>query len=218
VAHDTPAGGLELGLSKHRVEALTDGIFAVAMTLLVIELKLPEPGTVHTQAELIRAVALLAPKFISWLISFLVLGVFWFSHHRQFHFVGVVDGKLLSLNVLQLAFVSLLPFSSALVGEFGRAVFSQVFYSGNIVLLALFSLLIGVRIGRNPRLQNAPIPHGLFEAARFRLYGLIGVSLAAIGITAVLPGAGNMAYMLMWPIGALSRRFERGSPPSARKR
>jgi uncharacterized membrane protein len=217
VTHPAHTNGPELGLSKHRVEALTDGIFAVAMTLLVIELKLPEPGTIQTQTELIRAVALLTPKFISWLISFMVLAVFWFSHHRQFHFVACVDGRLLSLNILQLACVSLLPFSSALVGEFGRAVFSQLFYSGNIVLLALFSLLIGVRIGRNPRLQSAPIPHGMFEAARFRLFGLIAVSLAAVGITAIFPGAGNMAYMLMWPIGAFSRRLERPRPTRAGK-
>ena len=61
-----------IGWSKHRVEALTDGIFAVAMTLLVIDLKLPDHATIHTHAELLQALANLLPKAVSWLISFLI--------------------------------------------------------------------------------------------------------------------------------------------------
>ena len=71
------------GLSKHRIEALTDGIYAVAMTLLVIELKLPAHELIHSQADLINAVGHLLPKFIAWLISFLVLSLFWLGHHKS---------------------------------------------------------------------------------------------------------------------------------------
>jgi uncharacterized membrane protein len=120
------------GISKHRIEALTDGIYAVAMTLLVIELKLPAHELIHTEDDLIVAVINLLPKFLAWVISFLVLALFWLGHHRLFNVVRHVDGKLLALNLVQLGFASLMPFSSALSGEFGKALFSQVFYSANI--------------------------------------------------------------------------------------
>ena len=124
--------------SKHRIEALTDGIFAVAMTLLVIELKVPDPATIHAPGDVAMAVARLIPTFISWTISFFVLGIFWNSQHRLFHVVRIVDGTLAWLTIGYLAFVSLMPFSSALVGLYGTVVFAQVFYSANMVMLASF--------------------------------------------------------------------------------
>jgi uncharacterized membrane protein len=68
------------GYSKHRVEALADAIFAVAMTLLVIELQLPEHSDVLAQRDLVHGLASLIPKFVAWIISFVVLAIFWFAH------------------------------------------------------------------------------------------------------------------------------------------
>ena len=84
--------------SKHRVEGLTVGIFAVAMTLLVIERKVPDPHLIHSRQELAQALADLTPKALSWVISFLVLATFWISHHRLFHRVRQVDTGLLWRN------------------------------------------------------------------------------------------------------------------------
>ena len=69
-------------LPINRSEALTDGIFAVAMTLLVIELKLPQHGLVHSAADLLAALFALLPKAIAWVLSFFVLALFWIGHHR----------------------------------------------------------------------------------------------------------------------------------------
>jgi uncharacterized membrane protein len=195
--------------SKHRVEALTDGIFAVAMTLLVIELKLPAHSTILGQWDLVRGVVSLIPKLISWIISFFVLAIFWFAHHRQFHYVRVVDGKLLWLNLLFLSFVSLMPFSSALAGEYGRMVFSQVVYSTNMTLLAVGGLLHARYIFRHPELWSVPVPAGFYRASLVRSAGLMVVAIGAIGITMVIPGAGNIAFMLMVPISIIGARIER---------
>src|SRR5258706_9152467 len=140
---DAPAGSeSHAGLSKHRLEALTDGIFAVAMTLLVIELKLPEHATVHDPSDLAIGVLGLIPIFVGWIISFFVLAIFWFSHHRLFHHLRIVDGRLLWLNILYLSFVSLMPFSSALAGAYSRMLFSPWFYSSHMLLLVILGLLI----------------------------------------------------------------------------
>ena len=90
-------------LSPHRSEALTDGIFAVAMTLLVIELKLPDHAAMHGADDFAQAVADLFPKFLAWFFSFFVLSFFWVGHHRTFQYVRRADGPLLALNLGQLA-------------------------------------------------------------------------------------------------------------------
>jgi uncharacterized membrane protein len=208
---DTAAGAEpHTGLSKHRLEGLTDGIFAVAMTLLVIELKVPEHDTVHGPADLAQGVLRLAPTFAAWIISFFVLAIFWFSHHRLFHYVRVVDGRLLWLNILYLGFVSLMPFSSALAGSYARMLFSQSFYSANMMMLSLLGLLKYRHVFRHPELWAAPMTVGFYRGARFRTLGLIVVALVAVGIAMIAPGAGNMAFCLMLPISLLSRRVGGG--------
>ena len=96
-------------LPLNRSEALTDGIFAVAMTLLVIELKLPEHGLVHSAGDLHAALLALLPKAIAWVLSFFVLALFWIGHHRVFAHVRRADARLVVFNLLELAAVSLMP-------------------------------------------------------------------------------------------------------------
>jgi uncharacterized membrane protein len=193
-------------VSKHRIEALTDGIFAVAMTLLVIELKLPDA---QVPADLANGVAHLIPKFVAWIISFFVLGIFWFSHHRLFHYVKHVDETLVWLSILYLSLVSLMPFSSAITGEFALVLFSQMFYSANMILLAAVALAINRHVCRHAALQGEPMSAGFYRGVRFRMVGLMVIAAATVGIARVLPGAGNVAFLLMWPISIVSRHIER---------
>jgi uncharacterized membrane protein len=212
--HGPDRGGLPL----HRSEALTDGIFAVAMTLLVIELKLPEHGLVHSADQLAGALADLLPKALSWALSFFVLAVFWIGHHRVFACVRRTDGQLIALNLLQLAAVSLMPFSSALSGEYGTVLLSQVVFSANMALLGVTALLILNYVRRHPELGPAPMPAALYRGARLRIVGVIVVSMIAVAIGAFIPfpAMGNIAFMLMAVITPLSRRVERNAsrPPA----
>jgi hypothetical protein len=83
----------ELGMTTHRIEALTDGIFAIAMTLLVLNLALPETGNGLTQTvELHKLLIGQTPKFFSYALSFLLLAIYWVLHHRQFHFIKRTEG------------------------------------------------------------------------------------------------------------------------------
>ncbi len=202
------------GLSVHRSEALTDGIYAVAMTLLVIELKLPDHALIHGQNDLAQALAHLLPKVLAWIISFFVLAFFWFGHHRAFAHVKRADGKLVALNIGQLAFASLMPFSCALIGEHGRETLSQTIYSINMSGLAVMALLTSRYIHRHPESALMTMPASAYRGARIRLFGLIAVSVVAVGINILVPGAGNVAFMLMAVIMPLSRRAERASDPA----
>jgi uncharacterized membrane protein len=199
------------GLSAHRIEALTDGIYAVAMTLLVIDLKLPEHASFSSTDELGNALAELLPRFMAWAMSFFVLAFFWIGHHRVYSHVRRNDMKLLWFNIIQLAFVSLMPFSCDLLGEHGRSLLSQLIYSTNMVLLAGMALLISHYTFVHPELSAVPMPLAHYRGARMRISGLIVISIAAVILAAFVPwpGAGSMAFGLMAIITPLSRRLER---------
>jgi uncharacterized membrane protein len=204
-------------LGKNRLEALTDGIYAVAMTLLVIDLKVPEHNVIHSADDLSNALLVLVPKLGAWLISFLILAIFWISHHRLYQRVRVVDMKLLWRNIQQLLLVSLFPFSASLVGTYAGIPEAQYVYNGHMILLSLLMLAQVVRVRRHPELQSHPFEDAAYHAALLRNGGLAGAGAVAIVIS-VCTGSvyATYAYLLMWPIGNLARHIaERAPRPTA---
>ena len=89
-----------------RLEAYSDGVLAVIITIMVLELKVPEDGTFQALNRLI-------PKFISYLLSFIYVGIYWNNNHHLFQIVEKVNGKILWANLTFLFFLSLIPFSTA---------------------------------------------------------------------------------------------------------
>jgi uncharacterized membrane protein len=180
------------------------------MTLLVIELKLPEHALVQSGSDLANALAALLPKAMSWALSFFVLALFWIGHHRAHAFVRRTDSRLVRLNLLELAVVSLMPFSTALSGEYGRALLAQLVFSTNMALLGVTSFLVVRYIHRHPELAAAPMPDVIYRGARLRIFGLILISVVAVALAPLFPSAamGNVAFMLMVVISPLSRRLE----------
>ncbi len=207
---ETPGG--PSGLSKHRIEALTDGVYAVALTLLVLELKLPHEQ-IRTAPELAGALVHLIPQFIAWLVSFLVLAIFWVASHRVFHWVRHVDGTLLWINLLSLLCASFLPFCSSLVGNFGGAFLSQAVYAVDMALLGLVALWQIGHLERHPELMDPPMPAGHVKAARIRCLGIVASAVLAIAISWADPRFGTAAFALMFLITRMSRRFERAPAP-----
>jgi uncharacterized membrane protein len=195
-------------VSKHRLDALTDGIFAVAMTLLVIELKLPEGLHPARSMELLQALVNLIPKFVGWVISFLVLAMFWWGQSRAFHFVKHVNGRLTALNLVLLAFASFLPFASAISGELQILVGAQIVYSTAMMLLAVSAWRVWRYLYHHPELCEPPMPLGAYREARFRTMSLVVISVAAVLIAMRFPRFGNTAFMLMMPAGWIGRTIK----------
>ncbi len=194
-------------LSKHRIEALTDGIFAVAMTLLVIDLHLPEHAQPDSQAALIEAVRALWPNLVAWLISFLVLAMFWIKNHQLYSYVRHVDMRLLWLTIATLAGASLLPFSAALMAQH-ISTFAQSIYSLNLIALSAASLAGTRYVHAHPALCGAPMSTGVYRAAQMRALALIVVACMATGISLLSPARGNLAFALMVALVPLGRRIE----------
>ncbi|MGA2784362.1 MAG: TMEM175 family protein [Candidatus Bathyarchaeia archaeon] len=125
------------GLGKGRIESLTDGIFATAMTVLVISLSVPVISTPQISTELIVDLKSLFPTVLGYVISFVVLAAYWVRHHNMFHYIARVDGGLLWLNILFLLTVGFIPFSTALIGRYPLARLPVIIYGSNLIATGL---------------------------------------------------------------------------------
>jgi len=123
------------GQSVERLAALSDGIFAVAMTLLVLDLHVPLAQAVHSEHDLWGALVALAPRLVVYMLGFLTLGIFWVGQQTQLNHLTRSDRSLSWIHIAFLFAVSVTPFSTALLGEFTAYRIALLLYWGNIVLL-----------------------------------------------------------------------------------
>ena len=128
--------------SKDRLESLADGIFAFAMTLLVINLHLPEISAIHSQMELIRYLSQQWVIILSYILSFILLGITWTGHQAQFIHLKQTNHIHNWLHILYLMTIAAIPFSTGLLGEFGKYPIAQALYGFNLLLGSLFMLLL----------------------------------------------------------------------------
>lgn len=164
-----------------RIVFMSDAVFAIALTLLALEIKLPPLEHPLMPGEFAGAILGLLPKFYSYVLSFLVLGVYWVAHHRDFGSVTRYDARLIWLNLFTLMCVAFLPFSSALLGEYGNFQLTWVIFAlNNIAISALLSLAWGH--ARRKGMVEDREPTGL----RYRTYrGLLVpvVFLLSLGVS-----------------------------------
>lgn len=121
------------GLS--RIEAFSDGVFAIAITLLVLQIEVPLG--IKTGSDLWQAVKDQEGDLLAFAISFAVVGRIWISHHRFLSTLRGADGAFMALNLVLLAFVVLIPFFSQVLGEYGELALSSAMYAANLVALSL---------------------------------------------------------------------------------
>jgi uncharacterized membrane protein len=111
-------------MNKNRIEAFSDGIFAIVITIMVFEIKIPHVDI----TELNHALLAILPKIMAYVLSFVIIGVYWVSHHNMMHFLESVDRTALWLNNLVLLTVALIPFPTALLGEYPNTTTPVVLY------------------------------------------------------------------------------------------
>jgi len=125
------------GQNLERLAALSDGVFAVAMTLLVLDLRAPAAEAIHSEHDLLGALAALAPRLVTYMMSFLTLGIFWLGQQTQLDRLSRSDRDLTWLHVAFLFAVTLVPFSTALLAEFMAYRTALLTYWANILLLGV---------------------------------------------------------------------------------
>jgi len=140
-----------------RLILFSDAVFAIAITLLAIELKVPEfHKELITDSDLVNGLEHMIPKFIAFLISFLIIGQYWSIHHRLFGFVVNYNLRLLWLNLFFLLAIIIMPFTTAFYSEYISYLLKTptVLYVCNIIFLGLMSFVLWRYVG-NPKHQLA---------------------------------------------------------------
>ena len=169
-----------------RIATLADGVFAIVMTLLVLGIEMPEVPHDQLQERFTWEVLLLWPRIAAFVVSFLVLGIYWMGHHTQFHFVESVNRPLLWINIFFLMSVSLVPFTTRLVGHYGTEGFSLLLYAANLVLISLLLLGHLRYAGRAGLLKPVADDELVGNATRQILVGPV-FYLAAIAVSVLDP-------------------------------
>ena len=185
------------GLSKNRIEALADGIFAVAMTLLVLDIKSPVNLGFESNGNLIGYLATLEHSFAMDVISFVVLAIFWIAHHILFHYVRHVDRRLLWMNMAFLLLVTFVPFSTDLLGDHGHLILPVIVYGVNLLALgALLALQLRYLAANSPLAAPDLTPTVSSHMQRETwLYALI--PLASMAMSFYSPRVGMYLYLLL---------------------
>src|ERR1043165_3791203 len=176
-------------IEKVRLDALTDGVFAVAMTLLVIDLKLPESFHPTSAEDFLHGLAELRSQFLVYIVSFIVLGLRWMSLAKMSRRHETVEDRYVHWSLLHLLLITLVPFSTMVVGRYGAFAPAIWLYCGNTLVAALVAM----------RMVTLTAPHIGVEDALDRRIGLtviIVVSWAVLAFSFVQPKYAMWIYLL----------------------
>jgi uncharacterized membrane protein len=192
-----------------RIVAFSDGVFSIAITLLVLNLGIK---TGLTSSEVTSELLDQWDNLLAFGLSFAVIGRFWVVHHRFFAEVDAFDGRLLGLNLVYLASVVLIPFSSEVLGEYGGETPSVVLYSVNLAAVVLIGLWMGVDARRRGLTSTDDETH---RETRVRGTYIAGVFLLSIPLAFVVPRAAAYLWFLLFldPSRHLVRRATSGAEP-----
>ena len=171
-----------------RIGALSDGVVAIALTILVLELKFPE--VLSDDAELWASLAMQAPELVGWVISFVMITIVWYDQHYLFAHSERFDTGLLVINLAQLAAISLIPAAAHLIGRFPEDPASAVIFSGVMLLNGFVMAVNATYLARHDAL------HGTVEARFLHRRGAYhAISFTAMAVGAITLGA--LAHPLM---------------------
>jgi len=164
--------------NRERLAALSDGVFAVAMTLLVLDLHVPVAEAIHSEHELWHALLKLSPRLLMYLMSFLTLGIFWNGQQTQLNYFERVNRDLSWIHLAFLVFITLLPFSTQLLAELIHYRTALLVYWLNILIPGVI-LYISWRYADWQGLIREDTPHDIRRAICNRV--VIAQSLYAVG-------------------------------------
>jgi len=187
--------------APERLIAFTDAVMAVAITLLVLDLKL---RTGVTDAELANVLSASSHSVWCYVLSFLVIGLLWMAHQNQFSFIARVDGVLLWLNLLFLLTIGLIPFVTSVMSDHGTAL-PTMLYAAVLLSTCLLLAAIWGYARRDPELMDAGVP------AAERRQGLVTPLLIAAVFAVSIPvayvwgsAAGQWTWLLALPAGRVA--------------
>jgi uncharacterized membrane protein len=194
-----------------RVLAFSDGLFAIAMTLLIVAVTVPHISDEASIHQLADALNDLSPAFVSFFISFAVIGRYWLAHHQFISLLDSMDQAFIGLNLIYLAFIAFLPFPTALLGEYFSNPLSIVIYAVSVGIVSGWEVVLFRHAYRRDLLRRKPTPEvyrfGVIASLSPVAFFLISIPVAFISTTLAV-----LVWFLTAPSGVL---LERRAPEGA---
>lgn len=196
-----------------RMISFSDAIFAFAITLLAFDLKVPNIPDSLAGPELVQWMASLIPQLTVYVFSFVIVGIYWISHHQIFEHIKRRDTALTWLNLLFLLLVSLIPLPAAVLVEYGDTFEAVALYASFMALCSLMLTAIWVYASRGRACMDEKISEG---EIRGRTYG--GIAAAAVFVLSIPVAAFSpLAAEIVWIASFFARRFVAFQHPAAGK-
>jgi len=173
-------------MSHTRLDQLSDGIFAIVMTILVFEIKIPNDASIFSNLDLWLALKSLTPHFASYVLSFALLFTYWRAHH---FFISIyaknVDAKLSNINALFFLFITLVPFSASLLGKFNQNELAVAIFGIHIILLGLTLYAMRNYVLYSEHIKNPEISSREIHGSTVRTLVPVFIALVAVPLSMV---------------------------------
>jgi uncharacterized membrane protein len=189
-----------------RVLAFTDGLFAIAMTLLVVDLVPPTISATGNAHELWHALDDLTPNFVSFFISFAVIGRYWVAHHQSVSLLDRMDRGWIGLNLVYLAFIAFLPFPTAMLGEYFENPVSVAIYAVNVAVISGMEVVLFRHAYRRGLLSES-VPPNVYRFGAFMSLSPVVFFLASIPVAFVSTTLAVCVWALGAPFGIIANRW-----------
>lgn len=189
-AHEQDALGLE------RLVFFSDAVFAIAITLLALEIRLPATGELVSDDQLLHDLLAIWQKYLSFAVSFLVIGVFWIGHHRKFRFIQRYDTNLLLLNILLLMSVAFIPFPTSVISEYSNRT-ATIFYALVMTIAGLLNAAVWVYSSQHNRLIDPNFTGQDRQRETLRALVVPAIFMLSIGLAFIDPDLAKYSWILI---------------------
>ncbi len=179
-----------------RILAISDGVYAFALTLLVVQLTVPTATS--SQASLASQLLEQVPSYFSYFLSFGAIGLTWFGHHETFKYIRRYNGRLVALNFGSLLMIAVMPFPTAILGRNGSQPLAAVIYAITLALTGLFAASIWWYATHRRRLVSPDLPHRIVRLRFYRMLSVPAVFLLSIPIALWQPYVAEIAWAVLW--------------------
>lgn len=183
-------------LSFERLVFFSDAVFAIAITLLALEVQLPKGYENLSDLGLQKALISIWPKYLGYIISFLVIGLFWMGHHRKLQFIQRYDRKFIFLNLLLLMVIAFIPFPASILSEYGNRS-ATIFYAVIMIIAGLLSSLNWFYAVKNYKLIDPALDNSQRNKELWGPVLMAGVFLLSIGISFINADLAKISWVFI---------------------
>jgi uncharacterized membrane protein len=184
----------EHGLDFERLLFFSDAVFAIAITLLIIDVRVPELASPATDADVLAGVRATLPSIFAYALSFATIGLYWLAHWRRYRYVVAANERLVALNLVLLALIAFIPFPTGLIGEHGDLAVAVVIYAVSLSAAGLAGPVTWLYAWR----AGLVLPTVTARYARHAALRGFSVPVVMLGSLALLPFIGPTGVELSW--------------------